>query len=79
MYSGPSAAVEPIIQAVAQTIHSPAMSPSAQPAPQWLSESDTCQNESRGPSFIPAACMCICLRDIRRPRPKYAQRAIGPM
>ena len=78
MYSGPSSAVEPIIQAVAQTIHSPPTSPSTQPAPQWLSESDTCHNESRGPSITPAACMCIRLRDIRRPRAKYAQRAIGP-
>src|SRR6184192_2891043 len=62
MYSGPSAAVEPIIQAVAQTIHSPPMSPRTQPAPQWLSESDTCHNESRAPSSIPAMCMCIRLR-----------------
>src|SRR5205085_8856584 len=46
MYSGPSAAVEPIVQAVARTIHSPATSPSTQPAPQWLSESDTCHDES---------------------------------
>src|SRR5438874_2380824 len=53
MYSGPSSAVEPIIQAVAQTIHSPAMSPSTQPAPQWLSESDTCHNESRAPLLHP--------------------------
>src|SRR3989440_6768626 len=54
MYSGPSAAVEPIIQAVAHTIHSLAMSPSTQPAPQWLSESDTCHNESRAPPPLPA-------------------------
>src|SRR5207237_4344551 len=46
MYSGPRAAVEPIIQAVAQTIHSPAMSPSAQPAPQWLSDSDNGPDEA---------------------------------
>src|SRR5438105_8378791 len=79
MYSGPRAAVEPIAQPLAQTIHSPPMSPSAQPAPQWVSESDTCHHESRARSFIPAARVCIRLRDICRPRAKYAQRASGPM
>src|SRR2546427_505917 len=69
---------EPTTQAVAHTIHSRATPPSTQPAPQWLSESDPCHNESRAPSSIPAICMCIRLRDIRRPRAKYAQRAIGP-
>src|SRR5437870_5801651 len=78
MYSGPRAAAEPIVQPLTQTIHSPPMSPSAQPAPQCVSESDTCHHESRAPSFISALCMCIRLRDIRRPRAKYAQRAIGP-
>src|SRR2546429_4244672 len=48
MYSGPSSAVEPIIQAVAQTIHSPTMSPSTQPAPQWLFQDGNIHHEAPG-------------------------------